>query len=242
MQALDEHYVAVQTERTYVNYMPGERRSCVGCHESPSGGVPANPGAGGTLKALARPPSMPGPQPGESRGGRALDYAADVQPVWDRHCVSCHAGAKDHPAPDLRGDLTERFNISYESLVPERRRDSRDRDLLGPVIGENHPKTGNVEYLPPLTLGSHASVLVAMLSEGAIQLRDPARAERVRKLAGSHRDVHLSREELIRVANWVDTNAQYYGSYWGRRHLQYMDTADFRPTPTFETARQPTPP
>jgi hypothetical protein len=242
LQALDEHYFAVQTERTYVNYMPGERRSCVGCHESPAGGVPANPGAGGMLKALARPPSVPGPQPGEPRGGRALDYAADVQPVWDRHCVTCHAGAKDHPAPDLRGDLTERFNLSYESLVPERRRGFHDPGLLGPVIGENHPKTGNVEYLPPLTLGSHASVLVAMLSEGAIQLRDPAQAERVRKLAGSHQEVHLSQEELIRVANWVDTNAQYYGSYWGRRHLQYKGAPDFRPTPTFETARRSTPP
>ncbi|MFO1491163.1 MAG: LamG-like jellyroll fold domain-containing protein [Kiritimatiellia bacterium] len=242
LQALDENYFAVQTERTYVNYMPGEQRSCVGCHESPAGGVPANTGAGGMLKALARPPSVPGPQPGESRGARVLDYVTDVQPVWDRHCVSCHAGGKDHPPPDLRGELTERFNLSYESLVPERRRGFRDPGLLGPVIGENHPKTGNVEYLPPRTLGSHASVLVALFSGGTIRLSDPAQAERVRKLAGSHQAVHLAREELIRVANWVDTNAQYYGSYWGRRNLKYNKHKDFRPVLSIEEARRPTPP
>ena len=36
-QALDENYCAIQTERTYVNYNPGEVRSCIGCHETPNG-------------------------------------------------------------------------------------------------------------------------------------------------------------------------------------------------------------
>ena len=30
-QALDENYLVVQTESTFVNYMPGETRSCTGC-------------------------------------------------------------------------------------------------------------------------------------------------------------------------------------------------------------------
>ena len=33
LQALDENYMEVQTMRTFVNLRPGERRSCVGCHE-----------------------------------------------------------------------------------------------------------------------------------------------------------------------------------------------------------------
>jgi hypothetical protein len=32
-QALDEDYMAVQEMATYINVMPGENRSCVGCHE-----------------------------------------------------------------------------------------------------------------------------------------------------------------------------------------------------------------
>ena len=35
-QVLDENFMELQRERTYVNYRPGERRSCIGCHETPS--------------------------------------------------------------------------------------------------------------------------------------------------------------------------------------------------------------
>ena len=237
-QVLDANYMAVQTERTYVTYMPGEIRGCTGCHETPDRAAAlAQP-----IRALARPPSLPGPQPGERSGRRTLDYAADVQPVWDKHCVRCHGGAKPEGGPrldgglDLSGRLTELFNVSYENLVPERRKGHFDRGLLGPVIGENHPKTGNVAYLPPRSLGSHASVLVAMLSPGNVKLPDPAEALRAKKLAEVHREITLRPEELLRVTNWVDTNCQYYGTYWGRKNLRYWAHPNFRPTVTFAQA------
>jgi hypothetical protein len=186
---------------------------------------------------MKRAPSVPGPQPGEKDGGRPLYYASDVQPVWDRHCLKCH-GAKDPKGGlNLSGTQTAQFNVSYESLVPERRKGNFDRNVLGPVIGENHPKIGNAEYLPAKTLGSHASVLVAMLSPGMVQLADPKQAERANKLSEVHKDIRLSVAERVKVTNWVDTNFQYYGSYWGRRNLEYIDHPDFRPVPTFEQAR-----
>jgi hypothetical protein len=234
-QALDANHMAVQTERTFVNYMPGETRSCVGCHELP--GVVAAAAPSASLLAMRRVPSVPGPQPGERAGRRPLDYVLDVQPVWDRHCVKCHGGADPRGKLDLSGAPTAMFNVSYESLVPERRRSPRvDRGLLGPVIGENHPKTGNVDYLPPKSLGSHASVLVAMLARGAVRLADPEHEARARKLAGTHRDVHLTPEELLKVTNWVDTNAQFYGTYFGRKNLAHKSHPAFRPVPTFEMA------
>ena len=232
LQLLDANYMALQTERTYVNYMPGEVRGCVGCHERPNQTTTAT-----SYTTLSKPPLIPQPQLGEAAARRTIDYVADVQPVWDRHCLQCHGEEKTEGNLDLRGTPTSLFNVSYESLVPERRAKNRsDRGLLGPVIGENHPKTGNVVYLPAISLGSHASVLVAMLSQGKVQLRDLAQAERARKLAEAHSDVVLQPEELLKITNWVDTNCQYYGSYWGRRHLQHRDHPDFRPTPTFETA------
>ena len=87
-QALDKNCLAVQTERTFVNFMPGETRSCIGCHETPKD-VPLSPRS---LMAMKRPASVPGPQPGEASARRALHYPSDVQPVLDRHCVSCHNG------------------------------------------------------------------------------------------------------------------------------------------------------
>jgi hypothetical protein len=240
LQVLDGNYLAVQTERTFVDYAPGEVRSCVGCHERPAD-VSA-PGGPASRQALVRAPSLPGPQPGETSGARPLDYLTDVQPVWDRACLDCHGRERRDGDLDLRGTPTERFCVSYEQLVPERRRGTHDRGLLGPVIGENHPKTGNVHYLPARSLGSHASVLVAMLSAGNVRLADPAQAARAAKLAVAHRDVQLTPEELLRVTNWVDTNCQFYGSYWGKRNLSYKDDPTFRPTPTFEQAVSRTPP
>jgi hypothetical protein len=234
-QVLDENYMAVQTERTFVNYMPGESRACIGCHETPDAATPAV--KLGMLKALSRQPSVPGPQPGEAAGPRPLHYITNVQPVFDKHCVKCHSGKEPKGGLNLSGELTALFCVSYENLIPERRRrPRRDRGLLGPVIGENHPKTGNVHYLPARSLGSHASVLVAMLSKGKVTLRDPRAAARATKLAEQHKDVPLKPEELLKITNWVDTNGQYYGSYWGRRHLRYKSHPNFRPVPTFAHA------
>ena len=238
-QVLDDKFMAVQTERTFVNYRPGENRGCVGCHETPTDAVSARPTAR-VAKAWRRAPSVPAPQPGDTNAGRPLDYAADVQPVWDRRCVSCHSGKHPQGGLNLSGEKTTLFNVSYESLVPERRKGNKgnyDRGLLGPVIGENHPKTGNVEYLPARSLGSHASVLVAMLSGEQLKLADMAQEMRARKLAATHQAVKLTPEELLKVTTWIDTNCQYYGSYWGRRHLRYAGQPDFRPTPTFDQAR-----
>ena len=236
-QALDENYMAVQTERTMVNYMPGEKRSCIGCHERPND--VAAPKSGRQLAALGRPPSVPGPQPGEVSGRRPLDYYTDVQPVWDKHCLKCHSGKEPKADLNLSGELTSLFCVSYEQLIPERRGGPGRRgkyDLVGPTIGENHPKTGNVDYLEARSLGSHASLLVAILSKGKVQLADQRLAELAVRLGEVHKKVNLSQEELIRVTNWVDTNAQYYGMYWGRKNLRYKDHPDFRPTPSFERA------
>ena len=243
LQALDERFLAVQTERTFVNYRPGEVRACIGCHETPESAM--KQGGGGVREdrlAFRRAPSRPGPQPGEASGRRVLHYASDVQPFFDRRCVSCHGSGETFAGGlDLRGTPTKKFCASYEALVPERRKgkDNRDRRLLGLVIGENHPKTGHVDYLPALSLGARTSVLAAMLSKGRISLADPERQARAQALARRHEKVvaELKDEEALPLMNWIDTNCQFYGSYWGRRDLKFKESPDFRRVPTFEEAR-----
>jgi hypothetical protein len=46
----------------------------------------------------------------------------------------------------------------------------------------------------------------------------------------------LTREEYIKVANWIQSNLQYRGSYWGRFNSKYSSLPDFRPKVTFEQA------
>ena len=243
-QALDANYMAVQTERTYVNYMPGETRACIGCHETPQNAAAAKPGA--TVLALKRPPSVPGPQIGETTGSRPIHYPTDVQPVLDKHCVKCHSGDKPKAGLNLSGKMTALFSVSYESLIPERRRGRgrpRNRcDLVGPTIGENHPKTGNVHYMPTRSFGSHASILVAIHSKGKVKLKNPEHAKIAARLAEKHKKINLTPVELLRISNWVDSNGQFYGSYWGRRNLQHKDHPNFRPVPTFEISRSYTSP
>jgi hypothetical protein len=75
-----------------------------------------------------------------------------------------------------------------------------------------------------------------MLSDGKVKLADPEQAKRAEKLAETHRQIELTPGELLKVTNWVDTNCQYYGSYWGRRYIKYKGMPDFRPKQTFEMA------
>jgi hypothetical protein len=239
LQALDSAYRAIQTERTYVNYMPGEVRSCVGCHETVSQ-APAITGRATPL-ALKRKAEKPYSQAGEAAAQKMLSYARHVQPVWDNHCIRCHNSADSPGRLNLSGRETRLFNESYESLVPERRTKQFDRKVLGPVIGENHPKTGNIHYLPAKSLGSHASVLVAMLSPD-VQLSDPEAKERAERLAKVHTKIRLSPEELLQVTNWIDTNCQYYGSYYGRRDTIFRGHPDYRTEYDMATAISPTSP
>jgi len=112
-QAVDEQGRAVQSMRSVTYLQPGERRSCVGCHER-RGSVPVNRQR---LLAMRRPPSKiePGPD-----GTLPFGYPRLVQPVLDRHCVRCHDGqAGEGKSPlVLTGEPSETFSKSYESLRP----------------------------------------------------------------------------------------------------------------------------
>jgi len=206
-QALDENFMEVQRMRTYVNFRPGERRSCIGCHELRQL-APANK----HILALQHPPSRPGPQPGEA-APRVLHYPTDVQPILDKHCIVCHSGEEAAAGLDLTGEMTTHFSRSYENILARGLVETTDE-------GSDFEGT---EPLPPKTIGSHASKFITVLLKG-------------------HQDVKLSAEELIKLTTWVDANAQYYGSYYGRRHIRYKNNPNFRPVPTFAEAISSVPP
>jgi len=206
-QALDADFMEVQRMRSFVDFRPGEVRSCVGCHQY----RPKAPGGRAPL-ALRDPPQRPGPQPGETVP-RPIHYPTDVQPILDRHCTQCHSGKRLEAGLDLSGTMTEYFSRSYENLM-NRRLVAYIQEFYGP---QPDGQITNVEPLPPQAVGSHASRLVTILRRG-------------------HYDVKLSSEEFVRLATWVDANGPYYGTYFGRRNWTYKDHPDFRPTPTLRSA------
>jgi hypothetical protein len=226
--ALDKDFRLIQQERTFVNYKPGERRACIGCHETPKDVPPV----AGFPKAFQRDPSEPGPQTGETTGHKIISYADDIQPIWDKNCTSCHGPSKKDGNLDLSGSLTTLFNTSYEQLI------QRKDWLLGFNIDEeprNPPETS--KYMPAYSLYGNNAVLLKMLGVPVtLTGQFASQASKADSLAKSHSTIKLTDAELHTIFEWVDTNLQYYGHYWGRRNTKYQSHPNFRPKVTFEQA------
>ena len=58
----------------------------------------------------------------------------------------------------------------------------------------------------------------------------------MKKVREGHSGVELSQEEMIRIATWIDSNAQYYGTYFGKKNINYRHDDDFRSVPTITSA------
>ncbi len=189
-QALDADGMMVQSMRSGTTLQPGERSGCVGCHEYRLSSMPSL--AESSPLALKRPASKLRPWYGPAR---EFNYLTEVQPAFDKHCVTCHDYGKEAgKAINLAGDLGLVFNTSYLELrnkSPMRwHPDSpgEERSLVKAV------DDGPPQVLPPYAWGSHRSRLIDFLRP-------------------EHYDVKLSPEELDRVVTWIDMNAPYYGTY-----------------------------
>ena len=196
LQALDENFMQVQTMRTFVNLQPGERRSCIGCHEKASftpQSVPA--------RNLGKPETI-APWRGPSRN---FEFAREVQPVLDAYCVGCHNEDDPPPAarfgdkrwkPDLRGDrkisdwktamagqgpknMAGKFSVSYANLHRYVRRPGIESDI---------------HLFVPMEWHADSTELMLLLQKG-------------------HHNVKLSEEALDRLVTWMDLNAPYHGRW-----------------------------
>ncbi len=109
--ALDENKRAVKRMMSFVSLMPGEATGCVGCHENRTiappamdvSMVPALEKLPVTIKPLKDVPDI-------------IDYVRDVQPIWDKSCVSCHNYEKYAGKLSLTGDRSASFTHSYLNI------------------------------------------------------------------------------------------------------------------------------
>ena len=167
--------------------------------------------------ALKRPPSALDPWYGPAR---KFSYAAEVQPVLDRHCIRCH----DYDAKDdtegqaakinLSGDKGPAFNLSYTNLLARcppiwRRARAGEPKCLISSVG-----AGPTKVIPPYSWGSHRSRLVDMLRSGHRAASSAAAPGKAR--------VKLGPEDLDRIITWIDLNVPYYPS-----HVTYYRTHTF---------------
>jgi len=194
-QALDANKMELRRMRTHVSLKPGELRGCTGCHESRHQAPAAQ--ALGTSDALPRPPRTPEPPPWGNR--KLLGYEWLVQPVLDRHCVSCH-GAKE---PDGGIDLTGRkaedgFMQSFRTLFGLRWGETKPG---GKKLVSVSNRLSNHSISRVREFGSHRSPFVTVLLDDKL-----------------HRDeVKLNPDEWETLATWVDANAPYYDTFFDKR-------------------------
>ncbi|MCH7228303.1 SUMF1/EgtB/PvdO family nonheme iron enzyme [Haloferula sp. A504] len=150
LQPIDDQGRALQIMRSWFTGQPGERLSCVGCHEGSNQVAAPLPAA-----AALKPPVEITPWQGRTRG---FDFGREIQPVLDRHCASCHDGGD--AGPDLRGGRPEiqlgkgqRFDASYAELHRYIHRPGPESDSHLALAGEYFAETS--ELMRMLRKGHH---------------------------------------------------------------------------------------
>ncbi len=191
-QVLDEEGFAFQTMRSSTYLQPGERISCVGCHEPRM----SSPPAGARLPmALSRAPSRI--EPGQF-GGRPFSFVEVVQPVLDKQCVRCHGGEKTDGDVDLTGTPHQGFTKSYWALCQgpsEWQKMVGQPELVTESLVPRYYQRNQIQVTP---LGGKYGALGSRL---------------IKLLRDGHEDVQLDADELERLAAWIDLNAIFYGVY-----------------------------
>jgi hypothetical protein len=224
-QILDNERRLIQSMRSWTTLMPGERLSCVGCHEPQT--VAPGPQAGLPM-AMSRPPQKLRPFY-DVRGG--FSFNRHIQPMLDRHCIDCHQGARwtAEGAPDTANDVPvtsnprsqtadkpfsllprvsppfdggRQWSDAYLGLVrPRPPFPHLTEEKRFPPLGDQRPDL----VCPPDPSGEEA--VVAPLARGS------ARSRLLAVLDAGHEGVELSQEDLDKLACWIDLGIPYCGDY-----------------------------
>jgi hypothetical protein len=194
MQSLDENGMAILTELSLFYLQPGEKRSCIGCHE-PFG---ATPTAGAIAKMERARPVALTPAAGPQYPG-GLSFMRTVQPVLDRYCIRCHGlglGKTDKEKKankiNLVHDGRSHWPRSYMELVRRGNHRLGDKGYMGGGVGRNG---GERNISRPRRYFAYGNKVAHMIVK-------------------NHGRCDMDRESKLRIIEWLDLNAQCYGDYF----------------------------
>jgi len=182
LQPLDANGRALQLMRSWMTAMPAERVTCAGCHERPS--------EASRNRSFVRPSGLPDdirPWYGPPRG---FSFRREVQPVLDRHCVSCHGAGSSldlRDSPDVRPSGRDP-NYNDAAHFP------RSYLALRAYV-RGHTIESDMHLLPPGEFHASTTRLIRILEKG-------------------HHGVRLDREAWDRLNTWIDLNTPAHGT-WG---------------------------
>ncbi len=198
-QLLDAEHRALQTMRSFVHVMPGEKRGCMGCHEAHSRAPISERYAGD----MFRQPHEITPPPWQDR---TVSYPRYVQPVLDKYCGPCHQGTGEAvkvldltPRPGFLGFAEPYFLLTgwptwgtpYQRppVVPP------GFGIANMLMVEGYDQRDPAAYKTPvpMTALSYKSPLVEICS------------------GGEHYGVKVDEISRLRIIAWIDAMCPYQG-------------------------------
>ena len=200
VQPLDGKGQAMQVMRSWFVGMPGERLSCVGCHEKQN----ETPQPAPSIAASRGVPSVIDPPDGGPV--RGFNFAREVQPVLDKYCVSCHG------APEL----AESYYRSKpgETRKPYLKGDRLINDYQSHISGNGGAHGGkfSMAYAELHRFVRRPGI------EGDMRTFSPmdyhfSTTELGQMLRVGHHGVKLDDTSWGRLAMWADLNAPYHGTW-----------------------------
>ena len=214
-QALNEKGQVVQTMRSWSTLQPGETQSCVGCHEHKNTVPVASLGMSQAMKE-----GIQELRAEDEMGVRTFSYMKEVQPIWDKHCISCHDGEKHRL--NLKGDLKQfdlesrrLFAVSYMHLTHTKPQYVMDKMLTGNPF---HREVNWIDAMsePTMLKPYHAGSATSNI---------------IRRMASGHGGTKVSDEEIRRVSMWIDLLVPFSGDFrenviWNDEERAYYDYYD----------------
>ena len=164
--ALDENDLSVKRMQSFMTVQPGERLSCVGCHEQR--GKTAPPGR--RSKAMLRLPDKVKPIAGVPD---IYDFPRDIQPALDKYCVPCHGPTKTTKGGPYAGKVLldggrgPMYSHSYWTITSKR------------LVSDGRNGGGN---RAPRTIGSSASKLMKLIDGSHYKVKVSAREKTMIRL------------------------------------------------------------
>lgn len=205
--AIDETGHCVKRMHSFTSVMPGEKNSCIGCHEDRAETPTQEDGIRLAQLTRYRRPDEIEPVPGVPE---IIDYMRDIQPILDKHCLECHNPYREEGGFNISGHWAPLYTIGYQQMSW--------RELFGDnrvcLPYSKHEKSN----FAPYEIGSGSSRLLKLMEEG-------------------HGGCKLTKDELKMVRFWLDSGATYSGTYACNSHgsighyVQNVNSRDDRDWP-----------
>lgn len=204
-QLIAPNGTCVQTMRSWVTLMPGERYECLGCHENKNIAPPTTQTPKAVLAGFKDldPLFDVGTEPG------SFYYPDVIQPILDKNCVksSCHNASHKMPLTDEKLWTNDMNDADHKNAF---RYWNKSYYNLFEFISCN-AIFGSAKGISPRSVGSAKSKVIS-------------------QLLGGHKEVQLNEAEMGKLCAWIDLSAPHSGTYTDdmkdehkQRYLQRLD-------------------